>query len=64
MSNVCSLPFRAADGGSGASSRRTLQRDCKEFEKMRRMFARAHDVVGMIELYAPALSDSATPTTL
>ena len=38
MSNVCSLPFRAADGGSGASSRRTLQGDCKEFEKMQEMF--------------------------
>ena len=30
-------------------------KNCKEFEKMRRMFARAHDVVGMIELYAPTL---------
>ena len=29
MSNVCSLPFRAAVGGIGASSRRTLQRIVK-----------------------------------
>ena len=32
------LAFCAADGGSGASSRRTLQGDCKEFEKMQKMF--------------------------
>ncbi|MFR4005079.1 MAG: hypothetical protein ACLTZP_06700, partial [Acutalibacteraceae bacterium] len=29
MSNVCGLPSRAAVGGSGASSRRTLQRIVK-----------------------------------
>ncbi len=58
------LAFCAADGGSGASSRRTLQWIAKNLRKCEECSRRAHDVVGMIELYAPALSDSATPTTL
>ena len=49
------LAFCAAVGGSGASSRRTLQMDCKEFEKMQEMFVPCPCVVGMIALYAPTL---------
>ena len=36
MSNVCSLPFRAADGGSGASSRRALQWIAKNLRKCKK----------------------------
>lgn len=38
-----------------AAARRTLQRDCKKFEKMQEMFVPCPCVVGMIALYAPTL---------
>ena len=60
------LEFCAADGGSGASSRRTLQRDCKEFEKMQEMFvpcSRRYRYDCIVRTYPVGVDDPDDPLT-
>jgi len=49
------LAFCAADGGSGASSRRTLQWTAENLRKCEECLRLVRGVIGMIALYAPTL---------